>query len=70
LPRHFVAKHAGRYDVTSFEPPMPMMSSPIFAIAPQVATRDGGLAWLMDAIGEAAVAAREAPRKRGVQRKS
>jgi DNA-binding transcriptional LysR family regulator len=57
LPRHFVAKHAGRYPVVSFEPPMPLMSSPILAIAPQVATRDGGLTWLLGALE---IAAREA----------
>jgi DNA-binding transcriptional LysR family regulator len=64
LPRHFVAKHAGRYDVVSFEPPMPLMSSPILAIAPQVALRDGGLAWLLDALASAAEAAQEIRRKR------
>lgn len=50
LPRHFVAKHAGRYDVVSFEPPLPLMASPIVAVAPQVAMRDGGLAWLLNAL--------------------
>ena len=54
LPRHFVAKHAKRYEVTSFEPPMPLMSSPIIAVAPQVATRDGGLAWLLDLLASTA----------------
>lgn len=59
LPRHFVAKHAGRYRVQTFEPPMPLMSSPIQAVAPQVALRDGGLQWLLDALTAAASAARE-----------
>ena len=63
LPRHFVAKHAGRYPVVSFEPPMPLMSSPILAVAPQVATRDGGLLWLLGAIEAAAREAREGRRK-------
>lgn len=54
LPRHFVAKHASRYDVVSFEPPLPLLSSPIIAVAPQVATRDGGLAWLLDLLASTA----------------
>jgi DNA-binding transcriptional LysR family regulator len=58
LPRHFAAKHAARYKVVSFEPPIPLMSSPILAVAPQVATRDAGLAWLLGAIEAAARAAR------------
>ncbi|HUQ09237.1 MAG TPA: LysR family transcriptional regulator [Steroidobacteraceae bacterium] len=64
LPRHFVAKHAPRYKVVSFEPPMPLMSSPIVAIAPQVATRDGGLLWLLDSLEAAGKAARELLRRR------
>ena len=63
LPRHFVAKHASRYKVVSFEPPMPLMSSPILAVAPQVAMRDGGLAWLLDSLEAAARVAKVARRK-------
>jgi DNA-binding transcriptional LysR family regulator len=59
LPRHFVAKHAARYPVVSFEPPMPLMSSPILAVAPQVATRDGGLLWLLGALEAAAREAKD-----------
>jgi DNA-binding transcriptional LysR family regulator len=58
LPRHFVAKHSGHYKVISFEPPMPLMSSPILAVAPQVATRDGGLSWLLQALEAASQSAR------------
>jgi DNA-binding transcriptional LysR family regulator len=54
LPRHFVAKHASRYEVVSVEPPISLLSSPIVAVAPQVATRDGGLAWLMEELVKAA----------------
>lgn len=54
LPRHFVAKHGGRYDVVSIEPPIPLLASPIAAVAPQVATRDGGLAWLMGELEKSA----------------
>ena len=64
LPRHFVAKHASRYPVVGFEPPMPLMSSPILALAPQVATRDGGLLWLLDALETSGKAARELVRRR------
>jgi DNA-binding transcriptional LysR family regulator len=59
LPRHFVAKHAARYKVVSFEPPMPLMASPILAVAPQVATRDGGLLWLLESLERVAAAVRE-----------
>jgi DNA-binding transcriptional LysR family regulator len=54
LPRHFAAKHASRYKVVCFEPPFELMSSPIVAVAPLVATRDGGLAWLLGALEAAA----------------
>lgn len=59
LPRHFVAKHAPNYKVTSFEPPLELMSSPIVAVAPQVATRDGGLLWLLDTLEGAGRTARD-----------
>jgi DNA-binding transcriptional LysR family regulator len=64
LPRHFVAKHAPRYKIVSFEPPMPLMSSPIMAVTPQVATRDGGLLWLLDSLEIAGKATRELLRRR------
>jgi DNA-binding transcriptional LysR family regulator len=64
LPRHFVARHSARYKVVSFEPPLPLMSSPIVAIAPQVATRDGGLLWLLESLESAGKAARELVRRR------
>jgi DNA-binding transcriptional LysR family regulator len=53
LPRHFAAKHATG-SVVVFEPPMPLLSSPIMAVVPQVAMRDGGLAWMLDALAAAA----------------
>ena len=59
LPRHFVAKHAPSYKVVSFEPPLELMRSPIVAVAPQVATRDGGLLWLLDMLEGAGKTARE-----------
>lgn len=54
MPRHFVAKHAPRYKVAVLEPPVPLLSAPIFAVAPHVAIRDSGLAWFLDAIERAA----------------
>jgi DNA-binding transcriptional LysR family regulator len=54
LPRHFVARHGARYRVVSSEPPFPFLSAPLKAVAPAVATRDAGLAWLLEAIERAA----------------
>ena len=50
LPRRFVKMHAGRYAVSATEPPIPLLSAPIRAIAPKVAMMDAGLAWLLDTI--------------------
>ena len=57
LPRQFASRHARRYRVEISEPPMPLMASPIRAIAPQAATADAGLAWLLDLLEVAAKAA-------------
>jgi DNA-binding transcriptional LysR family regulator len=48
LPRQFALKHAARYKVGISEPPFPFLSSPLRAVVPEVATRDLGLAWLLD----------------------
>jgi DNA-binding transcriptional LysR family regulator len=64
LPRQFVAKHAARYKVVCFEPPIPLLSAPILAVAPQVATRDAGLAWLLDALDASARAENMERRRR------
>jgi DNA-binding transcriptional LysR family regulator len=58
LPRHFAAKHASRYGVSIIEPPIPLMSAPVLAVVPTVAMRDGGLAWLLDALERAAQSAK------------
>jgi hypothetical protein len=63
MPRHFVAKHAPRYEVVTLEPPIPLLSAPVLTVAPQVALRDGGLAWLLAAIEAAARAAKTERRK-------
>jgi len=48
MPRRFVTQYGKRYGVVSAEPPVPLSSAPILAIAPQAATMDAGLAWLLD----------------------
>ena len=54
MPRHFVAKHAPRHKVVTLEPPIPLLSAPILAVVPQVAIRDGGLAWFLGVLESAA----------------
>jgi DNA-binding transcriptional LysR family regulator len=48
MPRRFVTQYGKRFGVVSSEPPVPLSSEPVLAIAPQVATLDAGLAWLLD----------------------
>jgi DNA-binding transcriptional LysR family regulator len=57
LPRQFALKHAARYKVSISEPPFPFLSSPLRAVVPAVATRDAGLAWLLDVLERTAKAA-------------
>jgi DNA-binding transcriptional LysR family regulator len=57
VPRQFALKHAARYQAAISEPPFPFLSSPLRAIAPAVATRDAGLAWLLDLLEQTAKAA-------------
>jgi DNA-binding transcriptional LysR family regulator len=56
MPRHFVMRYAARYRVVVAEPPIPLSSSPVLAIAPQVATLDGGLSWLLGLLERSAKA--------------
>ena len=58
MPRHFVAACAARYRVVVTEPPIPLSSSAVLAVAPQVATMDGGLSWLLGALERAVVPSR------------
>lgn len=48
MPRRFVTQFAGYYGVVSCEAPFPMVSEPVLAVVPQAATRDAGLAWLLE----------------------
>jgi DNA-binding transcriptional LysR family regulator len=56
MPRRFVTRYAKRFQVVCSEPPAPFLTAPIRAIAPQVATMDGGLAWLLGLLERAAKA--------------
>ncbi len=53
IPRRFAARYAARYRVVVAEPPIPLMNAPVLAIAPQVATMDGGLTWLLGVLERA-----------------
>jgi DNA-binding transcriptional LysR family regulator len=64
LPRRFAAMHAKRYPVAFAEPPVPLLSSPIRAIAPKVATMDAGLSWLLDLIERVSAVKTSARRSR------
>ena len=54
LPRQFATRHAERYQVEIAEPPIRLMASAIRAIAPQAATADAGLVWLLEMLEGAA----------------
>ncbi|HET9863948.1 MAG TPA: LysR family transcriptional regulator [Steroidobacteraceae bacterium] len=54
MPRMFATRYAPRYRAIVSEPPFPIPSEPISAIAPQAAMADAGLAWLMEALERAA----------------
>ncbi|HTU66084.1 MAG TPA: LysR substrate-binding domain-containing protein [Steroidobacteraceae bacterium] len=54
LPRQFARKHAARYAVRLTEPPFPMLSAPLRLVVPEVATRDAGLAWLVELLEKTA----------------
>lgn len=47
LPRRFAAHYARRFGVVRREPPLPLGRFRLNAVAPQVATMDAGLAWLL-----------------------
>jgi DNA-binding transcriptional LysR family regulator len=56
MPRRFVTQYAGYYDVVSCEAPFPMVSEPVLAVVPRAATRDAGLAWLLELLVSSAKA--------------
>lgn len=54
LPKALVTLHARRFNVVSVAPPMPLLQTPIRAIASKAALMDAGVAWLFDMLGRAA----------------
>lgn len=48
LPRSLLRAHARRFGIAGIEPPLTFGRSSIRALAPKVATMDGGVVWLMD----------------------
>jgi DNA-binding transcriptional LysR family regulator len=47
LPRRFVEMHGARFDLVSVNPPLPLGRFAMNIVAPQVAMRDEGVAWLV-----------------------
>lgn len=65
LPRSLVRAHGARFGVAPIEPPLPLGTTRVRAVATRAAMTDAGVAWLMDLL------AREAPRaRRRARRKS
>ena len=58
MPRRFAARYAARYRLVIAEPPIPLSSAPVLAVAPQVATADEGLTWLLGMLERAGKASR------------
>ena len=54
MPRLFAVLQTKRFGVEITEPPFPLVSDPIRAIAPQAATADAGLVWLLELLEKAA----------------
>lgn len=64
MPRRFVAMHAARFAVVSRELPLRLRTFSMQAAVPKVALMDAGLAWLFDALLEAAQGGRDAKARR------
>jgi DNA-binding transcriptional LysR family regulator len=54
LPRSLVQAQATRFGLASVAAPIPLVTSPLRAVVPQVALMDMGLAWLLDRVERAA----------------
>lgn len=50
LPRRFVAAHGARFGVVGVDPPLPLGDFALTIVVPDVALRDAGIAWLVDAL--------------------
>jgi DNA-binding transcriptional LysR family regulator len=72
LPRSLVQAQAARFGLSSVAAPIPLVTSPLRAVVPQVAMMDTGLVWLLDRVERAAEvmragrpqASRPAPKRR------
>lgn len=73
LPRSLVQAQAARYGLSNVAAPIPLVTSPLRAVVPQVALMDAGLTWLLDRVERAAevmrVSRRRAPRPAQKRRK-
>jgi DNA-binding transcriptional LysR family regulator len=54
LPRSLVQAQGARFELSSVAAPLTLPVSPLFAVVPQVALMDAGLAWLLDRVERAA----------------
>ena len=52
LPRQLVARHAARFGLVATEPPWPLLSAPIQAVATRAAMLDAGVAWLVEMLSK------------------
>ena len=48
LPRHLVARHAGRFNLTTCPVPLPWKPDPVRVLASKAAMADAGIAWLFE----------------------
>lgn len=58
VPRRFAAMHAARFNVIRIDPPIPLGSFRLNAVAPGAAMMDVGLSWLFDVLASKSVIAR------------
>jgi DNA-binding transcriptional LysR family regulator len=52
VPRHFLAQHAKRFDLTMTEPPLDLSSDPLQAAVSRAAMADAGIAWLFGVLND------------------
>jgi DNA-binding transcriptional LysR family regulator len=64
LPRTLVRAHGAKFGVVAIEPPLPLASTRVRAVATRAAMNDAGVAWLMNLIAREAPRARRASRRR------
>lgn len=69
LPRHLAVEYAPRFGAALAEPPIKLAQAPLYLIAPAVALKDEGVAWLYALIREAAAEQPAKPARRAPQPK-